>query len=175
MQEMTKPRPVSWFAFVAGTGATGAPIAGKHAAQLVDGWSRELAVLNPVLAYRGVPYQDNESTGTNLNASGHQLELDASAALRTSRHVLPILDGELTAIAGELQATNLRSATRLRLVMMTGLVIALALVVLVTVLLGARRRQESSLRQARQQTVDILRTVKDGLFLLDPDLAIGSA
>jgi two-component system, chemotaxis family, sensor kinase CheA len=175
MHEMTKPRPVNWFAFTAGTGANGAPIAGKHAAQLLDGWSREVAVLNPVLAYRGVPYQDNESTGTNLNASGRQLELDVSAALRTSRHVLPVLDGELTAIAAELQATNLRSATRLRLVMLSGLMIALILIALVTVLLSTRQRQESSLRQARQQTVDILRTVKDGLFLLDENLVIGSA
>jgi len=60
-------------------------------------------------------------------------------------------------------------------VMISGLVIAVALVVLVTVLLSARQRQESSLRQARQQTMDILRTVKDGLFLLDSNLEIGSA
>ena len=46
---------------------------------------------------------------------------------------------------------------------------------LVTVLLSARQRQESSLRLARQQTADILRTVKDGLFLLDQNLVIGSA
>ena len=175
MHQMTMTRPVNWFALTAYTRAAGPAIAGKHAAQLLDGWSRELAVLNPVLAYHGVPYQDNESTGTNLNASGRQLELDVTAALRTSRHILPVLDGELSAIAGELQATNLRSATQLRLVMLTGLVIALALVVLVTVLLSARQRQENSLRQARQQTVDILRTVKDGLFLLDQNLLIGSA
>ena len=132
-------------------------------------------VLKPVLAYQGVPYQDNESTGTGLNESGRTLDRDINAALRTSRHALPVLDGQFSAIAAELQATNLRSATQLRLVMISGLIIALALVVLVTVLLGARQRQESSLRQARQQTVDILRTVKDGLFLLDQNLVIGSA
>ncbi|HEV7614177.1 MAG TPA: ATP-binding protein [Steroidobacteraceae bacterium] len=175
MHEMTVPRRVSWFALLGDTGATGAPTAGKHAAQLLDSWAREAEVLNPVLSYHGVPYQDNESTGTILNGSGRQLELDVVAALRTSRHVLPVLDGELTAIAAELQATNFRSATQLRLVMVSGLVIALALVVLVTVLLGTRQRQESSLRQARQQTLDILRTVKDGLFLLDQNLAIGAA
>ena len=53
--------------------------------------------------------------------------------------------------------------------------IALGLVVLVTVLLSARQRQEGSLREARQQTTDILRTVKDGLFLLDQKLVIGAA
>ncbi len=175
IHQMTLARPVNWIALTGDTGATGAPIAGKHAVQLLDSWTREQEVLKPVLAYNGVPYQDNEATGTNLNASGRQLDLDVTAALRTGRHVLPVLDGELTAIAAELQAVNLRSATQLRLVMLSGLVIALALVVLVTVLLSARQRQESSLRLARQQTADILRTVKDGLFLLDQKLLIGAA
>jgi two-component system, chemotaxis family, sensor kinase CheA len=175
IQEMTVARPVSWFALTADTGAVGAPIAGKHKALLLDSWAREIEALNPVLAYQGVPYQDNEATGTNLNGSGRQLELDVTAALRSSRHVLPVLDGELMAITEDLQATNLRSATQLRLVMLSGLVIALLLVMLVTVLLSARQQQESSLRQARQQTADILRTVKDGLFLLDQKLLIGAA
>src|ERR1700723_386492 len=175
LHEMTVPRPVSWFALTADTGATGAPMAGKHAAQLLDNWAKELVVLKPILAFQGVPYQDNEATGTALNDSGRELDRDVNAALRTSRHVLPALDDEITAIAGELQTTNLRSATQLRLVMLSGMFIAVALVVLVTVLRGARERQESSLRQARQQTADILRTVKDGLFLLDANLVIGAA
>jgi HPt (histidine-containing phosphotransfer) domain-containing protein/PAS domain-containing protein len=175
LHEMTLPRPVSWFALTADTGATGTPMAGKHSAQLLDSWARELVVLKPVLAFQGVPYRDNESTGTLLNDSGRELERDVNAALRTSHHTLPLLDGEFNAIAAELQTTNLRSATELKLVMISGLVIAIALVVLVTVLLSARQRQESSLRQARQQTADILRTVKDGLFLLDQRLVIGAA
>src|SRR6266478_6486918 len=147
----------------------------KLEALLLDSWAKELVVLNPVIAYHGVPYLDNESTGTALNESGRELELRVNAALRTSRHVLPVLDSEFAAIAAELQSSNVRSATQLRLVMLSGLLIAVALVVLVTVLLSARQRQESSLRQARQQTMDILRTVKDGLFLLDSNLEIGSA
>ena len=175
LQEMTIERPVSWFALTADTSAKGAPLAGKHAARLLDSWARELVVLNPVLGFRGVPYEDNESTGTNLNDNGRQLERDVNAALRVSRHTLPLLDSEFTAIAAEIEAANVRSATELKLVMVFGLVIALGLVVLVSVLLGARQRQEGSLRQARQQTADILRTVKDGLFLLDRNLTIGSA
>jgi HPt (histidine-containing phosphotransfer) domain-containing protein/PAS domain-containing protein len=185
LHEMTAPKPPSWFSLTGDTYSlnadkgttvtTGGSIAGKHAALLLDTWAKELVVLNPVLAYHGVPYLDNESTGTHLNESGRELELRVNAALRTSRHVLPVLDSEFTAMAAELQATNLRSATELRLVMISGLIIAIGLVVLVTVLLSARQRQESSLRQARQQTLDILRTVKDGLFLLDSNLVIGSA
>src|ERR1700675_29693 len=68
MHEMTLAQPVSWFALTADTGAKGAPIAGKHVALLVDSWAREMEVLNPVVEYHGVPYQDNESTGTTPNA-----------------------------------------------------------------------------------------------------------
>src|SRR5579863_2187198 len=175
LREMTKTRPASWVSLTADTGAVAAPIAGKHAAMLLDTWAREQVVLAPLLEFRGVPYQDNESTGTNFNESGRQLERDVNAALRTGHHTLPLLDSEFTSIAAELQATNLRSATELRMVMLSGLVIALALVVLVSVMLSARQRQESSLRLARQQTIDILRTVKDGLFLLDQNLVIGAA
>ena len=175
LREMTVERPGSWFALATGASANAMPMAGQHAAQLLDAWARELVVLNPVLAYHGVPYQDNESTGTNLNDSGRDLERDVNAALRTSRHTLPLLDKEFTAIAAELQSSNVRSATQLRLVMLSGLLIALALVVLVTILLSARQRQEGNLREARQQTADILRTVKDGLFLLDQKLVIGAA
>src|ERR1700694_3904865 len=108
LHQMAMPRPVSWFALAADTGATGGPIAGKHTTQLLDTWARELTVLNPLIEYHGVPYQDNESTGTNLNESGRRLDLDVSAALRTSRHSLPALDSEFAAIAADLQATNLR-------------------------------------------------------------------
>jgi two-component system, chemotaxis family, sensor kinase CheA len=175
LREMTKTRPANWVSLTADTGAVAAPIAGKHSAMLLDTWAREQAVLAPLLEFHGVPYQDNESTGTNFNESGRQLERDVAAAQRTSHHTLPLLDSEFTTIAAELQATNLRSATELRLVMLSGLVIALALVGLVTIMLSARQRQESSLRLARQQTIDILRTVKDGLFLLDQHLVIGAA
>jgi len=128
-----------------------------------------------VLEYTGVPYDDSESAGTALNQSGRQLERDVAAAIRTSHHALPLLDSELLAITGDLQTTNARAARELRLVMLVGLVIAGMLVLLVTILLNARRRQEENLQLARQQTTDILRTVKDGLFLLDRNLNIGTA
>jgi HPt (histidine-containing phosphotransfer) domain-containing protein/PAS domain-containing protein len=157
------------------TGATAESIAGKHAAELGKLWANERGALKPALDYAGVPYDDSESAGTALNQSGRQLDQDVAAAIRTSRHVLPLLDAELVAITGDLQTTNARAARELRLVMLVGLVIAGLLVVVITVLINARRRQEESLQLARQQTTDILRTVKDGLFLLDHKLNIGTA
>jgi HPt (histidine-containing phosphotransfer) domain-containing protein len=131
--------------------------------------------LAPLLSFSGLPYQDTESAGTLLNDSGKQLERDVSTAIRTSRRTLQPLDNQLTAIVGELTSANARSATALRIVMLTGLLIAVVLTALVTILLLARQRQEKVLRQARQQTADILRTVKDGLFLLDENLIIGTS
>jgi two-component system, chemotaxis family, sensor kinase CheA len=175
LKEMNAPRPASWFAMAGDTGASGEPISGKHAAALRDLWSKEKEVLDPLLRFQGVPYQDNESTGTVLNDSGKQLERDVSAAIRSSRRVVQMIDSELTAIVTDLQTGNARSATQLRFVMLVGLLIAVVLAGLVTVLLLARQRQDATLREARQQTTDILRTVKDGLFLLDEHLIIGAS
>jgi HPt (histidine-containing phosphotransfer) domain-containing protein len=174
LKVMTAARPASWFALTGDTGATAESIAGKHAAPLREAWAQEREVLDPVINFNGVPYEDHESSGTVLNDSGRQLERDLGAALRTSRHVLAQLEGELTQVDNELQTNNTRAARQLQLVMITGLLIAIVLVVLVIMLLGARRRQEANLLEARQQTTDILRTVKDGLFLLDEELIIGT-
>jgi two-component system chemotaxis sensor kinase CheA len=172
---MNAPRPANWFALTGDTGATAESIAGKHAAQLSKIWETERAALSPVLDHTGVPYDDSESAGTSLNQSGRQLEQYVAAAIRTSRHALPLLDSELGAVTADLQTTNARAARELRLVMLVGLAIAGLLVLLITILLNARRRQEESLQLARQQTTDILRTVKEGLFLLDQNLNIGTA
>ena len=125
-------------------------------------------------AFAGVPYADSESSGSVLNAQGRELERNLTAAIRTSRHSLPELDAQLGAVGSELQAGNGRAAKQLQLVMLLGVLIAVGLVVLVMLLLNARQQQDASCGEARQQTADILRTVKDGLFLLDENLVIGS-
>ncbi len=172
VREIDAPRPGGWLSF-SGDGA--GPIAGKHASILQDLWVKERESLSPVLAFQGVPYQDDEITGTSLTDSGKQLERDVAAAIRAGKRSMPLLDNELTAIVADLQAVNERSASRLRLVMFGSVGAALALVLLVSALLLARQRQDARLRAAQQQTADILRTVKDGLFLVDQNLIIGAS
>ncbi|HXP66422.1 MAG TPA: ATP-binding protein [Steroidobacteraceae bacterium] len=173
LRVMNAPRSASWFSFLGDTKSE--PISGKHAPALKEIWAGQEEALQPLLKFTGVPYQDNETTGTVLNDAGKQLDRDVTAALRVARRATPQLDAELSAIVSELQASNARSATQLRFVMLTGLLIAIVLGSIVTVLVLARKRQDASLREARQQTTDILRTVKDGLFLLDENLIIGSS
>ena len=174
VQIMTTPRPGGWLG-VGMPGSVGDSIAGAQAAALRDAWEKELGAVQPVLAFNGVPYADSESEGTVLNATGRQLEHDLTTAIRISRHSLPELESELTAVGAQLQAGSARAARQLQIVMLVGLLIAAGLVLLIVLLLNARAKQEAKLREARQQTADILRTVKDGLFLLDEHLVIGTA
>src|SRR5258708_28440414 len=127
LMQMNARRPAGWFALAGDTGAKGEPISGKHAAALRDLWAAQLEALQPLLKFTGVPYQDNETTGTVLNDSGKQLERDVTAALRVGRRAIPQLDAELAAIVTDLQAGNARSATELRLVMFSGPLVAIVL------------------------------------------------
>jgi two-component system, chemotaxis family, sensor kinase CheA len=174
VQIMTTPRPGGWLG-VGSPFSVGDSIAGGQAGALRDAWEKELGAVQPVLAFNGVPYADSESEGTVLNATGRQLEHDLTTAIRISRHSLPELESELTAVGAQLQAGSARAARQLQIVMLMGLLIAAGLVLLIVLLLNARSKQEARLKEARQQTADILRTVKDGLFLLDEHLVIGTA
>jgi HPt (histidine-containing phosphotransfer) domain-containing protein/PAS domain-containing protein len=172
-RKMFDAQPSGWFSASSNTGAFAESDAAKHTASLHAVWEPLNRSLAPVVQFVGVPYKDSEASGTVLNESGRQLSNDVNTAIHTAHHSLAAIDAEIAALGTELQARNARSATRLRLLMLAGMLGASVLVVLVTVLLAARRRQAHSLREARRQTEDILRTVKEGLFLLDQDLTIG--
>jgi len=163
-----------WFDASTESAAFAQPNVARRAASLRALWRPERQSLEPLIRFVEVPYQDDEVTGTALNETGRGLVRDVNTAVRGARRLLPAIDAELATISSELQTQNTRSAMQLRFVMLGGLSIAAVLVLLVTVLLSARGRQAHSLREARQQTEDILRTVKDGLFLLDQNLVIGS-
>ncbi len=171
---MERARPKGWFDTSSDTAAFVQPGEARHTAELRTLWRPERESLEPLLRFATVPYQDDEASGTRLNDEGRELLRDANAAVRSARRLLPAIDGELAVIGDDLQARNTHSAMRLRIVMLAGLAVAVALVLVVAALLTARRRQAHSLREARQQTEDILRTVKDGLLLLDRDLVIGA-
>jgi HPt (histidine-containing phosphotransfer) domain-containing protein len=170
---MEGARAPGWFDSASDTAAFAQPSVAKRAASVRALWTPERESLEPLIRFSGVPYQDNEVTGTALDESGRALLRDVTTAARAARRFLPAIEAELAAVSTELQARNAHSATQLRIVMLAGLLTAVLLVIVVTVLLSARRRQERNLRAARQQTEDILRTVKDGLFLLDQNLVIG--
>jgi two-component system chemotaxis sensor kinase CheA len=172
---MGHARATGWFDAANGTAALSAPVLQQHVAAMRDTWDSYRSLLEPLIRYHGLPYQDSETSGASLNKAGGILAADANAALHAARKSIPQIDAELATIAGELQLENTRAATDLRLVMFTGLSIAAALVLLVALLQIARQGQERTVREAKQQSENIFRTVKEGLFLLDKELIIGSA
>jgi two-component system chemotaxis sensor kinase CheA len=157
--QLTAPRPAHWFALSGDTGATAAPIAGAHAPKLTQQWEHARTDIGALLALESGP------------AGPAQM----SEALRQARRDLRQLDAELAPVATQLQADTGREASDLRLLLFMGLGAGAFLTSIVIMLMAARRLQDSSLRDARQQTADILRTVQDGLFLINRDLRIGTS
>lgn len=141
--------------------------------RLKQEWAGYHQALAPIAVFTGLPYQDTDQAGTQLNKLGERLQVDVFAALRISRKQTPLLNGLTTELARDLEGRSERLATQLRYLMFAGLVIASGLALVLAYLVAARRRQDRMVFEAQRQTQDILRTVKDGLFLLDANLRIG--
>ncbi|MCB1918461.1 MAG: type IV pili methyl-accepting chemotaxis transducer N-terminal domain-containing protein [Candidatus Competibacteraceae bacterium] len=66
-------------------------------------------------------------------------------------------------------------ATMLRTVQVTGITLAtINFIIILFHFIGHLRRSDRELEHAHKETADILRTTQEGLFLLDPELKIGS-
>jgi two-component system chemotaxis sensor kinase CheA len=172
---MSHAQSAGWFDAANSTAALADSELREHVTTLASAWEAYKRLLDPLIQFHGVPYHDNEVSGSSLNQAGKDLTADANDALHAGRKAIPQIDGELGNIARLLQLGNARAADKLRLVMFAGLAIAAVLVFLVVLLQLARQAQEKVVREARSQSENIFRTVKEGLFLLDKDLVIGSA
>lgn len=138
-------------------------------------WAEYRKVLEPIAAYKGVPYSDSESAGTQLNASGRKLSQQVTKAIAAARKQTPALIAATGRISAALEAESTRLSSYLRLLMLAALAVTLALGGAIAYFVIARRREAGLLADAQRQTQDILRTVKDGLFLLDAKHRIGAA
>lgn len=136
-------------------------------------WKDYRAALAGIEDFDGIPYTDSD-TGTQLNASGRKLLTHAREAHGLGRTATPQLTSSLAAAGARLEQGAVERAARLRLLMMVGVAFAVLLVMLVAYFQWLRLREERRARATSAQMNDILGTVKDGLFLLDPDLRIGA-
>ncbi|HZF17885.1 MAG TPA: ATP-binding protein [Steroidobacteraceae bacterium] len=141
--------------------------------RLKSEWQDYHRALTPIAGFTGLPYQDTDQQGTQLNKLGERLQVDVFAALRLSRKQTPILNGLTTELTRDIEARSEQLAAELRYLMLAGLIVASGLALALGYLVSARRRQDRMVIEAQRQTQDILKTVKDGLFLLDSDLRIG--
>ncbi len=137
-------------------------------------WKKYKPALDPVANFTAIPYSDSEREGTQLNMDGRELQRSVTAAVSQARIYTPQLEKNLSQIISGLQSSSDALATALRSVVLIGVGLAAALAALVGYLSLARGKQAAAAQAARQQTEDILSTVREGLFLLDADLKIGS-
>ena len=145
----------------------------KTIGEMTDAWKKYQPALAPVANFTSIPYSDSEREGTQLNMDGRELQRAVTNAATQARAYTPVLEKNLAQIIAGLQSSSDSLATALRSVVLIGVGLAAALAALVGYLSLARGKQAAAATAARQQTEDILRTVREGLFLLDADLKIG--
>ncbi len=136
-------------------------------------WAAYGALLEPVAVFSGIPYRDTDSTGTELNANGERLMADTLKALEYGRQNAPGMVDGLATMGARLEGEAVTGAATLRRLMLVGMLFAGVLLALVARFQWLKAREERAAQAARQQTRDILGTVKEGLCLLDKDFRIG--
>ena len=137
-------------------------------------WNQYAPVLEPVVSFTGQPYVDSDTAGSSLSREGREHYAAVKRAqLFASENARP-LQTQLANLATSLQRTSSDAATRLRSLLMGGVFAALVLAVVAAYFQLSRSRHERAAREAQEQTRDILKTVREGFFLLDAHYRIGS-
>lgn len=136
-------------------------------------WGGYRRQIEPIANFSGSAYRDTQS-GSTLTADGEVLALRIAAALETQERTAVALRTALESISVGLQATMSDRSTSLRLTQAIGAGIALVLLASVLYFAWRARKEAAAVQRAEEQTQHILSTVKDGLFLLDRDLRLGS-
>lgn len=137
-------------------------------------WQQHRPVLDPVKDFSGQPYVDSEERGSSLSRAGVALYGDVKRAQSFVRENTGELQSLLAGASAELQNRASAQAGSLRLLLSAGVLAAVILLVAAAYLQLTRRRSERAASEAREQTRDILQTVKEGFFLLDANYRIGA-
>jgi two-component system, chemotaxis family, sensor kinase CheA len=141
--------------------------------QALQLWQEYSPVLAPVVAFSGEPYIDTDS-GSSLSESGKLYYNSVRQAQLLAKQNVGQLHGQLAAVTRTLGTQTSSAAARLRELLSGGVLAALALAVAAIWLQLTRAKHERAARDAQEQTRDILKTVREGFFLLDADYKIGS-
>jgi two-component system chemotaxis sensor kinase CheA len=137
-------------------------------------WHQYGPVLKPVTAFNEQPYVDSDESGSSFSKGGVAHYGDVKRAQLFARENSARLQTSLSAVASQLQTQASAEASRLRLLLSVGVLAALVLAAAAAYLQLTRGRSERAAREAQEQTRDILKTVREGFFLLDADYRIGA-
>jgi two-component system, chemotaxis family, sensor kinase CheA len=140
----------------------------------LQAWQEYRPVLEPVVSFDGQPYVDSDTAGSVLSREGREHYAAVKRALLFATDNAHILQGQLVTLAGTLQRDASTAAANLRALLSAGVLAALVLAAAAAYFQFTRSRHERAAREAQEQTRDILRTVREGFFLLDADYRIGT-
>ena len=137
-------------------------------------WQQYGPVVDPVVDFTGQPYLDSDEQGSSLSTEGKTHYADVKRAQLFAHENAKRLQTLLASVATRLQVDASTGANQLRVLLSTGVLAALVLAAAAAWLQLTRGRSERVAREAQEQTKDILKTVKEGFFLLDAGYKIGS-
>jgi two-component system, chemotaxis family, sensor kinase CheA len=137
-------------------------------------WHEYTPVLEPVTGFTGQPYVDSDSGGSALSREGREHYAAVKRAQLFATENARPLHAQLADLATSLQQSTSGAASRLRLLLLAGVLAALVLAGAAGYFQLTRSRHERAAREAQEQTRDILKTVREGFFLLDANYRIGT-
>ncbi|MFL6602019.1 MAG: ATP-binding protein [Steroidobacteraceae bacterium] len=137
-------------------------------------WHQYNPVVNPVVQFSGQPYVESDDAGSSFSKEGRTYYADVKRAQLFATDNQKGLQSQLAAVATQLQKDSSDAASRLRALLSAGVFAALVLAVAAAYFQITRSRHERAAQEAQEQTRDILKTVREGFFLLDADYKIGS-
>ena len=143
-------------------------------AELGAAWQRYRKTLAPLLAAHPLPYTESETRGSELNDAGRALHEALSVAAGAGRSQNEALGRAITHLAADVDRHSARLSRTLRYLMLGALAGAILLAAGLGLLIAARLRQARRLADVERQTAAILRTVREGLFLVEPSGRIGA-
>jgi two-component system, chemotaxis family, sensor kinase CheA len=152
----------------------GGSIQSEELDQALALWHQYGQYLNPVVEFQGQAYVDSDDAGSSFSKEGRTHYADVKKAQLFATESARRLQQQLATVATSLQQTSSDAAAQLRTLLLLGVLAALVLAAAAVYFQITRSRHERAAREAQEQTKDILKTVREGFFLLDADYNIGT-
>jgi two-component system chemotaxis sensor kinase CheA len=148
-------------------------------------WGAYKAKLEPVLRFSGSPYSAEpaaaakntsvENSLVQLSPRGRRLQAALQDLNKHGESAHAGLGQVMAKLAAQVEAESGTQAGTLRTIQVGGIIAAILLLGAIFFYFARNLRKEEDVsNRKRKETADILRTVNEGLFLLDKDLKLGS-
>jgi two-component system, chemotaxis family, sensor kinase CheA len=148
-------------------------------------WGAYKAKLEPVLRFSGSPYSAEPATAAKntsvenslvqLSPRGRRLQAALQDLNKHGETAHAGLGQVMAKLSAQVETESSTQAGALRTIQVGGIIAAILLLGAIFFYFARNLRKEEEVsNRKRKETADILRTVNEGLFLLDKDLKLGS-